>query len=597
MPSKKLVAPIFIILAIVAFCSLSLKTSQQNVQTIFKQQLVALRSSVQSFYSQVNTNKTINLIALFKTSRSSYKRCEALLEYFYAYQAEQINGAPIPHVSEEELDRGILQPHGLQVIEEEVYATNRKPNLKKITTELQLLLQQIDAALNTQTSFAFTEGNVLDALEEEQLRIATLGITGFDATVSNEGITEAAAAFNGISEVLQAYNNLPVYQNLLKAINNASVYLSANTNFNNFDRALFFKQHINTISVNFAAVRQQQNLLGNISEQYKTSFRRGTYLFAANAINPKQLTQGNSFNWAKLQLGQLLFLDVNLSANKKRSCASCHNPNYAFAENKAKSTSLSGHSSLARNAPTLWNVSLQRTYFWDNRAENLEQQILSVLNSKTEMNHNFAQQAPAIAQSAAYQSLYNQAFAGTTNNAQNNLAQALATYLQSLVALNSRFDKYMRNTDTLSTTEKNGFNLFMGKAKCATCHFAPTFGGLKPVRFLQNETEVIGVPQNANNQKLDADLGRFTKTKISIHQYAFKTPSIRNSGVTAPYMHNGVYTSLSQVINFYNKGGGLAMFGAPKNQTLPTQNLQLTPTEQKSIIAFLHTLTDTAVTD
>jgi len=162
--------------------------------------------------------------------------------------------------------------------------------------------------------------------------------------------------------------------------------------------------------------------------------------------------------------------------------------------------------------------------------------------------------------------------------------------------MNSRFDQYMRG-DTLKLTrrEKNGFNLFMGKAKCATCHHLPLFNGLLPPDFSETESEVLGVPQSndRHNAKLDPDEGRFLFTNSSIHKYSFKTPTLRNIGLTAPYMHNGVYTTLEEVMEFYNKGGGRGLGIAPSSQTLPFDKLNLSKKEIFNIISFMLSLTDT----
>jgi cytochrome c peroxidase len=153
----------------------------------------------------------------------------------------------------------------------------------------------------------------------------------------------------------------------------------------------------------------------------------------------------------------------------------------------------------------------------------------------------------------------------------------------------------MRGQPVLNRAEINGFNLFMGKAKCGTCHFMPLFSGTKPPRYYYTETEVIGVPDknNSTKNKLDEDEGRFAVTGLPVHKFAFKTSSLRNIALTAPYMHNGVFKTLEEVISFYNNGGGKGLKIAPKNQTLPFEKLSLTAIEKKNIISFLKTLTDT----
>jgi cytochrome c peroxidase len=176
------------------------------------------------------------------------------------------------------------------------------------------------------------------------------------------------------------------------------------------------------------------------------------------------------------------------------------------------------------------------------------------------------------------------------------IANAIASYLRSLQAMNTKFDQYMRDEPvTLTASEKNGFNLFMGKAKCGTCHFMPLFNGLTPPLFSETESEVIGVPTSAKKPfTLDADSGKYYFTKSVVHLHAFKTPTLRNIALTGPYMHNGIYKTLEEVIDFYNDGGGKGLGIAPHNQTLPFDKLKLSKAEKKDIIHFLRALTDTA---
>lgn len=136
----------------------------------------------------------------------------------------------------------------------------------------------------------------------------------------------------------------------------------------------------------------------------------------------------------------------------------------------------------------------------------------------------------------------------------------------------------------------------MGKGKCGTCHFAPLFNGSKPPLYNIIESEVIGVPGNADSLHpvADADKGRIAITANRVHDNSFKTPTVRNIELTAPYMHNGVYKTLEEVVEFYNKGGGAGLGIKIENQTLPFDNLNLSAAEKKALIAFMRSLTDTS---
>jgi cytochrome c peroxidase len=168
---------------------------------------------------------------------------------------------------------------------------------------------------------------------------------------------------------------------------------------------------------------------------------------------------------------------------------------------------------------------------------------------------------------------------------------AIGSYIRSLVFLNSRFDEYMRGDKSkMNSDEINGFNLFMGKAKCATCHYMPLFNGTFPPRFAKIEAEVIGVPKSKKENIIDPDMGRYSIVKVESFKHAFKTSTVRNAALTAPYMHNGVFSTLEELMDFYNKGGGAGLGIKIENQTLPFDSLSLSRKEQDDIISFIRSL-------
>ncbi|MEL6653904.1 MAG: cytochrome c peroxidase, partial [Bacteroidota bacterium] len=204
-------------------------------------------------------------------------------------------------------------------------------------------------------------------------------------------------------------------------------------------------------------------------------------------------------------------------------------------------------------------------------------------------------------QSEEYVQLFEEAFPrrGNVINA-NTFQTAMLAYVRSLKGFNSPFDRYMRGELTeIDPAVIRGFNTFMGKGACGTCHFAPVFNGTVPPKYHESESEVLGVPEDpyAMRPKLDPDLGRFEnrrlKEKVDYNRFAFKTPSVRNIALTAPYMHNGAYETLDDVMDFYNKGGGAGIGIHLDNQTLPPDPLNLNDGEIADVIAFMEALTDT----
>jgi cytochrome c peroxidase len=220
--------------------------------------------------------------------------------------------------------------------------------------------------------------------------------------------------------------------------------------------------------------------------------------------------------------------------------------------------------------------------------------------------------ATAIRGDSAYRVRFAALYRDTVTEA--NIRNALADYVRTLIPFDSRFDRAMRgdgeetNTgagDTLTPTEISGFNLFMGKAKCATCHFPPTFNGTLPPDYSDTEFEHLGVPAEASalqprklgsaRPAISPDLGRFHYLGTAQRKHFFKTPTVRNAALTFPYMHNGVFASLEEVIDFYNVGGGrgLGIMGPETEfQTLPADSLGLTASEKQDLIAFMKSLTD-----
>jgi cytochrome c peroxidase len=167
------------------------------------------------------------------------------------------------------------------------------------------------------------------------------------------------------------------------------------------------------------------------------------------------------------------------------------------------------------------------------------------------------------------------------------------------VRLDSRFDRAVRGDSTaVSAKERRGFTVFMGKGQCGFCHIPPLFNGMAVPAFDRSEVEVLGVPRSADTVHAvpDADPGRYAITHDGRDLHAFRTPSLRNVAVTAPYMHNGVYRTLDQVIDFYDRGGGEGIGARLPNQTLSVRRLHLSAADRRALIAFLGALTDTSGT-
>jgi len=236
---------------------------------------------------------------------------------------------------------------------------------------------------------------------------------------------------------------------------------------------------------------------------------------------------------------------------------------------------------------------LQKGFFYDKRTGSLEGQIVDVVNNPNEFHLSLNDLEKRVIEKTEYKNAFKKVYNKEITN--DLIRNAIASYIMSLSPFNSKLDRNMQGKEnSLTQSEKNGFNLFMGKAKCATCHFAPLFNGLVPTVFKESELELIGVPETKDTLQaiVSNDLGRFNVYQTPQKKHFFKTPTLRNIEKTAPYMHNGVYTTLEEIVDFYNKGGAAGLGIELEFQTLPPDKLNLTNQEKKDLVAFMKTLTD-----
>lgn len=287
----------------------------------------------------------------------------------------------------------------------------------------------------------------------------------------------------------------------------------------------------------------------------------------------------------KIKLGERLFYDTQLSQSNLISCGTCHQADLFFTDGKIKAENLVHGGNLGRNTPTLLYSAFQSRQFYDLRSTSLEDQISEVIQNTNEFNSDNKHLEKKLEKDQSYLSQFKKVFKNTDSINSYMIRNSIAAYVRSLSPFKSSFDHYMRgDKKALSAEEKEGFNIFMGKGKCGTCHFMPLFNGNVPPWFNQSESEVIGVPEKNvwTNAKIDSDSGRYHINAMAPLLYAFKTPTIRNISQTAPYMHNGVYNNLEDVITFYQKGGGAGLGITLPHQTLPFDSLVLSQKRKKS---------------
>ena len=587
--------------SLAAFVGREHNSPNEKIIDYYKTRFGHLQKTLSTLRTTVETGGDSTIVReQFLQARLAYKQLELILEYYFEGDAKYFNGLAVDFVEEED-PTAHQEPQGLQVIETflyPVYHPDKKIDLLAYIKNLEIVANGLG---NNYALFVPGE-YVPDAIMEELYRILALGITGFDSPLAKLSLTETNSALSSIQSILELYREQwqplqpAAYRAALLLLRQAQRYAKTHPGFDNFNRMEFILSFLNPLCEAIARIKAATGNKEN-PLHYCLIKKRGS-LFKKNSLDINRYGYGDSINKDRVALGKKLFYEPLLSANGKRSCASCHQPGKAFTDGIPRALQIDGHSTLPRNTPVLWNASLQMNLFYDSRHMLLQDVVLEVLANEKEMNSSTMEAIKKIQHSVTYQHMFKQAYDRTASSiTEKNIADAIAIYLRTLISYNSRFDKYMRGEkDKLTPNEIKGFNLFMGKAACGTCHYAPLFNGSKPPTYYYQESEVLGVPASTDtvHPQLDEDSGRMIFLKKDFLVHAFKTPTLRNIALTAPYMHNGVYKTLEEVIDFYNRGGGRGLGLPVPNQTLAAGKLQLTPKEKWQLKAFLLTLTDTS---
>lgn len=574
---------------------------EDRVKETFLQNLEDVLEEVSAFSTLLETaqNGDDRLESQFKKARISFKKAEFLAEYYdHTFVKRRLNGANLPSLNENVPEISTTEPHGFQVLEEAVFGDDFPNNRTVCLSEAQFLKKALAQYIKTRRSIPIYDNEVFEALRQQVIRIFTLGVTGFDSPVLQHSLPEAKASLYSIQDALAAFvgsNHATIF--LVKA---AMAYVDKNDDFNSFDRLVFLTDYINPIYGQLLDVQKELNisLPSDIYAAPAAVNYEAKNLFDQQFLDPGFYAKFHAEEDAKKrELGRLLFFDPILSGNNKRACASCHNPEMAFTDGETKSLAFNFQGRIKRNSPTLLNASFSERFFYDFKVHSIEDQTEIVLIAPDEFNTNYKMALEKVEKSEEYVKLFKEAFGDSEKPVnRNTIAYALAEYVRSLSALDSPFDQYVRGeTKKLDKDVKAGFNLFMGKAACGTCHFAPVFNGTIPPLYKESESEVLGVTatEDFENPVLDGDLGRFETIRQSAPFFlsSFKTVTVRNAEETAPYMHNGAYKSLEKVVEFYNEGGGAGLGLDLPHQTLPADKLDLTDKEQEQLVAFIKSLT------
>ena len=295
------------------------------------------------------------------------------------------------------------------------------------------------------------------------------------------------------------------------------------------------------------------------------------------------LPRDNPLIVERVTLGEKLFHEKSLSRDGSISCATCHQVDAAFTDRQPVSTGISSRRG-DRNAMPLFNLAWKKEFFWDGRARSLREQVLMPIQDHREMDDSPANVCEKLTAIPAYQELFRAGF-GSPGITPEKLALALEQYLLTLSARDSKFDRALRGKATLTADEQRGFELFMTEseprtgqygADCFHCHGGPLFSD-----------------HQFHNNGLDGDApGRAQVTQLPGDQRKFSTPSLRNLTLTGPYMHDGRFATLDQVVEHYSTGIHRSPTLDPNLAKHPANGLHLAPAAKAALVAFLKTLTD-----
>jgi cytochrome c peroxidase len=437
------------------------------------------------------------------------------------------------------------------------------------------------------------------------LNLAAIYTTGFECPKSERVIPELKHMLQYSSKIYTTFNQsfpeyklsssyLQLYQAMLDFVNKQS---NDNTTFNHFE---FIKSYVNPLFamnqqfINDYKVRSRSNMDYALNKTSVSIFDKNLY----DAQNTKGIFLRVNDTQALQEIeevGRLLFYDPILSGNNERSCASCHQSTQFFSDTvNTTALAYNGKSRLPRNTPSLVNAQFNHLLLNDGKHLSLQEQTKAVITNTLEMNGDEKEVLKKILSCKEYKIAFKKFLEYTPQEKEismEHICSAITIYYGKFSKQYSLFDEAIHNKSLLSKEETEGFNLFMSKAQCATCHFAPQFNGVKPP-YIGSEFEVLGTPADTSYSALSKDEGRYLiNPAIETHR-AFRTGSIRNSSKTKPYMHNGVFNTLSQVVDFYNYGGGAGRGLKLENQTLSSDSLHLTEIEKQALIKFMNTLTE-----
>lgn len=601
------------LLSVFAFCLISFTSStRQDYRKVYDQSLIQFGETQEQLLNAAANAAMPRQAAIdsikwrIKQARLAMKAADFWLRYLDPLAYKQING-PLPVEWETEVFEKFEKPYrrdGAGLTLAALYLAGPDPDrdsllalIRRSTVALEVYnADTLTKILSTPDHFFFCNRLFL-------LNLAAIYTTGFDAPGTDYVIPELKAMLEAVANINTAFNASfpatalpPAYLSLYAGM--TSFVAAQPADYTAFDHFEFLKRYVNPLFI----INQKL-----IAAYQPSSHNLLDYTLNANAasIFSKELYNGQNARGIFLRVkdeaalaqieeaGRLLFYDPLLSGNNRRSCASCHQPSAYFTDTTtATAVQYNGTDHLSRNAPSLINAGYNHLIMQDGKHTGLQNQTKDVISNLLEMNCKEDEVVKKVMSCKKYRTLFRQLLKYTpqeTDVTYDHIVSALTSYYTKFSNYSAPFDDAMNGNAGLDANARAGFNLFMGKAKCATCHFVPQFNGVKPP-YIGSEFEVVGVPADTAYKALSADNGRYGVFAARETMNAFRTGTVRNAAHTRPYMHNGVFGSLVQVIDFYNSGGGAGHGLSVANQTLSPDSLHLTNTEKDNLIAFIKSL-------
>lgn len=607
----------FIIYCISVCCIFGSFTTKNNNSylLLYKSNIDSLHNSVFNFNkllahnSSTSSNQKSEISILFKQIRFDLKKADFWLRYVEVENYAVINGA-IKTEWENEVFAKYKPAYkkegfGIYLAEQELL----KPNFNS-STVLELLNPTIKELEKLKSDSIIQLVNNPSSFYKANrlflLNLASIYTTGFECNNKNEIINELQIILHSTHQIYQSFNysypEFSVSKKYAQIFDSTILFVDESSkNYSQFNHYIFIKKYVNQLY----AENAKQLLLYKFSDSKNLNdYSLNNNAFSIfnkhlfKAQNEKgiyqNITDSNLISEIK-HIGKLLFYDPILSGNNQRSCASCHKPTIFFTDTITTALAFNQTSKLARNTPSLINVLHNQMLMLDGKHNSLHNQALDVLSNPVEMNSELNTALQKIMSCKTYHQFFNKMKkqAGRNKNiSMEDVISALTFYYADASFYTSKFDDAMNNkTSELDSKTIDGFNIFMSKGQCGTCHFVPIFNGVK-APFNNSEFEVIGVPSNLTYAHISPDSGRYYNTPSPNNIHSFRTPTLRNIIHSKPYMHNGVFNSIDEVIEFYNSGGGIGKKLTIENQTLSSDSLHLTTNEIDNLKLFIESLNE-----